>query len=152
MSWVSDYLTLMGNARLEREYQRSKNSEKYRYSELDKSSMTVGSSYLVILSSFGAAVQLGEPSFDELWFQVQQDSNGEKYYEKLMKLKEDMKYYYEKNKNDADILIDCPRIGQICAVKTRPSKDKNENNVQYHRGTFEKLYFCILIRYLFKQN
>ena len=122
----------MGNARLEREYKRSPNSEKYRYSELDKSSMTVGSSYLVILSSFGAG------SFDDLWFQVQQDSNGEKYYEKLVNLMKDMKDYYEKNKNDADILIDCPRIGQICAVQSRRSKDKNENNVQYHRGTFFK--------------
>ena len=92
-----------------------------------------------------------EPNFESLWFQLvrsgetkkDEKSREKSYTVKIEILLKELKKYYEMNENDANLLIDCPRIGQPCAVQFKRVKtpgaqgrDKTEERPEYYRGNY----------------
>ena len=93
-----------------------------------------------------------EPNFESLWFQLVRSGETKKdeksYNAKIEILLRELKKYYEINENDANLLIDCPRVGQPCAVQYKKVKtpgaqgrDKAEERPEYYRGNYFSQYF-----------
>lgn len=116
----------MGNAKFDQPNRRfpleAEKCEKYQYVSLSKEGLSRGQVHSVLLAATSEKM-------DRIFFHILSSKDGENsretHSEVLSKTLAEMAQFYEANADNGDILIDCPRVGQPCAIFWKNGDMKN---------------------------
>ena len=88
-----------------------KKCEKYQYVSLSKAALSKGQVISLVLSWIS-----GNRMFFHILSTKEGENSRETHSQALNKMYADMEQFYESNCDNGDIFIDCPRVGQPCAI------------------------------------
>lgn len=100
--------------------------ERFQFVDLPPEVLYEGSVHRVELTRFDEEMM-------DMCFLIKTSDNGEDHGSKLSTILDNMEKYYKEYVDDGDIAIDCPRVGQPCAVLTQVNLSQT-THPGYFRG------------------